>query len=205
MPHAVVRLYTDSGPLIGVLREREDEVRDIMTSVPGFISYGIMDTGKGAISVTTCQDKAGTDESIQRAAKWIKENLPDAKIDPPQIHEGDNVVRFDAEGLPASARGASSHLAVRIFSEPAPEGLRDRMDDVRALMTAVPGFRAYAAVDTGHGGVSIIVGADKSVTDEVARRMREFVRTTFPDSAERTPQVIEAEGVFRFDAQAAPV
>src|SRR5262245_58780008 len=41
MPHAVVRLYTDSGPLIGMLKERQDEVRDIMTGVPGFMSYGI--------------------------------------------------------------------------------------------------------------------------------------------------------------------
>src|SRR6478609_336507 len=116
MPHAVVRVYTDSGPLIGVLREREDEVRGIMTSVPGFIGYGIMDTGKGAVSVTICQDKAGTDESIQRAARWIKENLPDATIDPPQIFEGDNVVSFNAEGLPASGR-SGAHLTVRIFSE----------------------------------------------------------------------------------------
>src|SRR5215831_18679140 len=42
MPNAVVRLYTDSGPLIGMLKERQDEVRDIMTGVPGFMSYGIM-------------------------------------------------------------------------------------------------------------------------------------------------------------------
>jgi hypothetical protein len=34
MPHSVVRLYTESGPLVGMLREREDEVRDLMTSIP---------------------------------------------------------------------------------------------------------------------------------------------------------------------------
>jgi len=189
-----------------MLKEREDEVRDIMTGVPGFMSYGIMDTGKGAVSVTTCQDKAGTDESIQRAARWIKENLPDAKIDPPRILEGEQVVRFNAEGLSTSARG-DAHLVVRIFSGPPPDGLRDRMDEVRTLMTAVPGFRTYVVVDTGHGqgGVSFIVGKDRSVTDEVSRRMAEFVRSQWPDFKREPPQVIEAEGVFRFDAQAAPV
>jgi hypothetical protein len=202
MPHAVVRLYTDSGPLIGVLREREGEVRDIMTSVPGFISYGIMDTGTGAISVTTCQDKAGTDESIRRAAKWINENLPDAKIDPPQIFEGDNVIRFDAQDLPTTIRG-SAHLSVRIFDAPPPAGLIERMDEARAVMRAVPGFRAYTAIANQTGGVSITAAADKAACDAVGNAMRDFIRTNFP-TRQGPQQVIEADGVFRFDAQPTP-
>ena len=53
------------------------------------------------------------------------------------------------------------------------------MDEGRTLMTAVPGFRTYVVVETGHcqGGVSFIVGKDKSVTDEVSRRMAEFVQS----------------------------
>jgi hypothetical protein len=72
-----------------------------------------MDTGKGAVGVTSCQDQRLVRTSRSgAAAKWIKENLPDAKIDPPQILECDDVVRFDAEGLPTSTR-AGAHLAVR--------------------------------------------------------------------------------------------
>jgi len=206
MPHSVVRVYTESGPLIGMLREREGEVRDIMTSIPGFVMYGIMDTGRGAVSVTTCEDKAGTDESIKRAADWIKANLPaGAKIDPPRILEGDLFASFRHDGPPREPRGA--HLAVRIFSQPAPEGRKDRMDAVRALMAAVPGFRSYAAIDTDTGGVvSVIAGDDKATTDEIGNRMREFVTSLAGGQPPRTPpEIIEATGVFRFDAQAAPV
>jgi hypothetical protein len=166
--------------------------------------YGIMDTGQGAVSVTTCENKAGTDESIKRAADWIKVNLPDTKIDPPRILEGEQVANIRHEGPPREPRGA--HLAVRIFSQPAPEGLKERMDDVRALMTAVPGFRSYGVVETEEGGVSVIVGDDKAATDEVGNRMREFVTSLAGGRPTRTPpEIIEATGVFRFDAQAAPV
>jgi hypothetical protein len=201
MPHSVVRLYSDSGPLVARLRESEAEVRAIMHSVPGFLTYGIMDTGGGAISVTTCEDKAGTDESIARAAEWIKTNLPEAKIAPPRIIEGEGIFRFQAEGIQP---GGHAHLAVRIFSDAAPPGLRQREAEVRELMTAVSGFRSYTVVDTGSGGVTIIAGEDKDATDEVSRRMREFVQAQYPDFTRTPPQVIEAEGVFRFDAQAAP-
>ena len=200
MPHVVVRVYEDSGPLIGVLREREGEVRDIMTSVPGFVMYGIMDTGGGAVSVTVCEDRAGTDESIARAARWIKTNLPDARIDPPRILQGEAVVRFQAEGIPDRA----AHLAVRIFNEPAPPGLRDHTDAIRELMTTAPGFRAYMAVETDGSGISIIAGDDKAATDAIAERMLKFVTTRYPEMQPRTmAQLIEGTGIFRFDAQVA--
>lgn len=202
MPHSVVRLYSDSGPLIAKIRESEAEVQAIMRSVPGFLTYGIMDTGGGAISVTTCDDKAGTDESVARAAAWIKANLPDAKIAPPRIIEGEAVFRFDANGYQPRGR---AHLVVRIFSEAAPPGLRQREAEVRQLISGVAGFRSYAVVDTGGGGLTIIAGNDKAATDEVSRRIREFVQAQYPNFTRTPPQVIEAEGVFRFDAQTAPV
>jgi hypothetical protein len=200
MPHCVARLYNDSGPLIGAIKEREAEVRDIMTSVPGFISYAIIDTGQGAISLTTCQDKAGCDESIQRAADWIKTNLPDAKIDPPRILEGEPMFRFTAEQVSDNR----PHVVARIFSDPPPPGLKEREGEVRELMTAVPGFRAYNAIDLGNGGITLVVGEDKAATDEIGRRMREYVQATAPGVLRATPQIIEGEGVFRFEARAAP-
>lgn len=199
MPHCVVRVYNNSGPLISAVRERESEVREIMTGTPGFVSWAIIDTGKGALSITVCDDKVGTDDSSARAAAWIKANLRDAKIDPPQMLEGEQVVRFAGEGFDATTR---PHLVVRIFSEPAPAGLMERMDEARALMTAVPGFRAYTVIRTATGGVSVTAAQDKEASDAVGQAMREFVLAINPDR--RPPQVIEGEGVFRFAAQAAP-
>ena len=45
------------------------------------------------MTVTVCEDKAGTDESSRRAAEWVKENVS-ATADPPAISEGDTVLHF---------------------------------------------------------------------------------------------------------------
>jgi hypothetical protein len=43
--------------------------------------------------VTVCQDKAGTDESSQRVAEWVKENFS-PRVDPPAITEGSTFLQF---------------------------------------------------------------------------------------------------------------
>jgi hypothetical protein len=197
-------VYKDAGPLIGVLREREAEVRDIMTSVPGFLMYGLMETGGGGIvSLTICKDRAGTDESIARAAEWIMTNTPaGTKIDPPQIVQGEPVVRFQAEGIPD--RGA--HVAMRIFGSPTPPGLSDRADAIREFMAGMPGFRSYTAVASDGGGLSIITGDDKAATDKIGERMLQFVTSTYPEVQPRpVAQLIEGTSLFRFEAQVARV
>jgi hypothetical protein len=100
---------------------------------------------------------------------------------------------------------SGAHVAVRIISEPIPPGLRERQDDIRALMTAVDGFYTFGVIGTeGGGGVSFIAGKDKATTDELVSRIREWVQAQYSDVPLRTPQVIEGEGLYRFVAQAAP-
>jgi hypothetical protein len=50
-------------------------------------------SGAGGVTVTICEDKAGTDESSRRAADWVKENVS-TTADPPAITEGDTVLQF---------------------------------------------------------------------------------------------------------------
>ena len=52
-------------------------------------------TGDGGISVTVCQDKAGTDESVQVAADWIRQNIT-TQSNPPVISEGSTIVQFNS-------------------------------------------------------------------------------------------------------------
>jgi hypothetical protein len=47
------------------------------------------------VTVTVCEDKAGTDESSRRAADWVKDNVS-ATADPPTITEGDTVLQFSS-------------------------------------------------------------------------------------------------------------
>jgi hypothetical protein len=59
-----------------------------MRPISGFVSYTLIDTSEGGVSVTVCRDKKGTDESVRVAADWIKKNLPNVGASAPSIKEG---------------------------------------------------------------------------------------------------------------------
>jgi hypothetical protein len=88
--HAVTRSYTGSGAkeLIDLLEQRTSEVEGILRAVTGFVAYTLIRTDDGGVTVTVCQDKAGTDESIRMARDWIRENASDLGTSPPAISEG---------------------------------------------------------------------------------------------------------------------
>ncbi len=88
--HAVIRSYSGSGAkeLFDLLEQRKTEVESIIRSVTGFVAYSLIRTNDGGVTVTVCQDKVGTDESIQVARDWIQENAADLGSSPPTILEG---------------------------------------------------------------------------------------------------------------------
>jgi len=88
--HAVVRTYSGSGAkeLFDILEERKGEVESIIRSVTGFVGYTLIRTDNGGVTVTVCQDKAGTDESLRVARDWIQENASDLDTSPPAVSEG---------------------------------------------------------------------------------------------------------------------
>ena len=74
--HAVVRSYSGTGAkeLFDLLVQRKADVEALIRGVTGFVAYTLVQTADGGISVTVCQDKAGADESLQRAREWIQAN-----------------------------------------------------------------------------------------------------------------------------------
>lgn len=93
--HVVVRSYSGQGAseLFDAMEQREEDVKELITGVPGFVSYAAFRSGDGVMTVTACQDQAGTDESSNRAAAWVKENVS-ASVDPPEITEGSTFLQF---------------------------------------------------------------------------------------------------------------
>jgi hypothetical protein len=93
--YVVTRSYSGQGgsALFDALAEREDDVRALISNVPGFTSYAAFRNDGGGQTVTVCQDKAGTDESSRRAAEWVKENIS-VTVDPPMVTEGSTVLHF---------------------------------------------------------------------------------------------------------------
>jgi hypothetical protein len=88
--HAVVRSYSGSGAkeLFDLIKQREAEVEGVIRSCTGFVSWLCIGTDDGGVTVTVCQDKTGTDESIQIARAWIRENASDLATNPPAVSEG---------------------------------------------------------------------------------------------------------------------
>jgi len=95
--YAMVRSYSGNGAseLFDQLEQRNDEIKELIGGVPGFVSYTAFRTGDGGSTVTVCEDKTGTDESARRAAEWVKENIS-ATTNPPVITEGGTVAYFNS-------------------------------------------------------------------------------------------------------------
>ena len=95
--YAMVRSYSGDGAseLFDQLEQRNDEIKELIGGVPGFVSYTAFRSGDGGSTVTVCQDKAGTDESARRAAEWVKANIS-ATATSPVISEGGTVAYFSS-------------------------------------------------------------------------------------------------------------
>jgi len=92
--HITMRYYTAASALGDAMAANTDAIRQLITTVPGFVSYYAIRNGDVVTSVTVCQDKAGTDESTKRAAAWVKENVKGG-VSAPSINEGDTFVQFN--------------------------------------------------------------------------------------------------------------
>ncbi len=91
--YAVIRQYSGASKLIDQLESRKDDVERVIRGVTGLVSYTMLRTDDGGVSVTVCQDKAGTDESVRLAAEWIRENITGTS-NPPVISEGNTILQL---------------------------------------------------------------------------------------------------------------
>lgn len=96
--HAVVRNYTGAPGFADELNKHQKDIESLIGTVPGFIAYYLMKTSDGATSVTICQSRAGCAETNQRAAEWIRTNLPRLQVSAPQIIDGSVLFNFEQTG-----------------------------------------------------------------------------------------------------------
>jgi hypothetical protein len=92
--YIVVRTWANAAALADAMQQKQQEVTDIISGVPGFVAYYATRAGDTLTSVTVCDSHAGTQESTRRAGEWVKQNLTGAAIGAPQITEGETFVQF---------------------------------------------------------------------------------------------------------------
>ena len=92
---AVLRRYSGQGAseVFDALERNTSEVERLLRGVPGFVGYTLIRSGDGGVSVTVCQDKAGTDESSRVAAGWVRQNVP-ATVNAPEVVEGNVILHL---------------------------------------------------------------------------------------------------------------
>ncbi len=94
--HAVIRSYANAGSkkLFDLLEQRKADVEAEIRKVPGLVSYTLLRTGDGGVSVTVCQDKAGADESVKIARDWVQKNASNVGAHPPAVAEGSVILQI---------------------------------------------------------------------------------------------------------------
>ena len=91
--YVTVRRYKNAAGLMDAMRARANEVEDVISSIPGFVSYFATRDGDSMTSISVFDDKAGCDESTRQAAQWVRDNvqpMPGA----PEVSGGEVLLNF---------------------------------------------------------------------------------------------------------------
>ena len=92
----VVGAYSGKGAkeLFDLLEADKSGVEELTRSVKRLVSYTLARSGDWGYSVTVCDDRAGIDESVQKAKVWIAENAAEVEAAAPKVSEGAVIVHL---------------------------------------------------------------------------------------------------------------
>ena len=94
--YATVRRYEGVSDPSEVARIVNEGFLPIIREIPRFVDYYFADAGDGVmISTSVFEDQSGAEESTNRAAEYVRQNMTSILPNPPQITAGE-VVAFEA-------------------------------------------------------------------------------------------------------------
>jgi hypothetical protein len=191
--YSIIRQYHGDAAVQDELARRVGEsAREIITTIPGFISYALGVDGKGTlVTVGHYDDKAGADESSRRAAAWVRENASDLGVNPPSITEGELRLRRVAPEV------EPKYGVIRRYQvDPGnlDEIIRRASEGFVQLITQAPGFATYNIVDAGNGTVVTISSfANKEQAENSTRQAAEWVQQNLASLVPNPPEVTSAD------------
>ena len=92
--HTVIRTYLNQPELADTLKKHRKDIEQTMGAISGFVSYTIIKIPDGAVALTTCETRAGCEDSSKRAGEWLRQNLPQLKVKPPVVVQVEVCVQF---------------------------------------------------------------------------------------------------------------
>jgi hypothetical protein len=78
--HVVIRRYSGAAQLMGEMERRKD--------------YAVRSGADVLVTITVCDDRAGTDESNRLAREWVQQNVPGVSMGPPEVIDGQAFIEF---------------------------------------------------------------------------------------------------------------
>ena len=88
--YATVRRYEGVTNPGEVGRQVRETFLPLISEIPGFVAYYLVDAGGGVIiSTSVFQDKAASEESNRRASEWIRESRASLLPNLPQVTAGE--------------------------------------------------------------------------------------------------------------------
>ena len=89
--HASIRKYRINSDAVAALAVRvEDGFIPIISRLPGFVSYMVVDGGDGIVaSISVFENEEAAEQSNAAAAAWVKENLSDVISEAPEVTAGE--------------------------------------------------------------------------------------------------------------------
>ncbi len=93
--HASIRRYVvHPGAMEKIAKQINDGFLPIVHSIPGFVAYYVVDARHGTgISFSIFEDQAGAERSAAASREYIKENLASLFPNPPEITDGEVLVK----------------------------------------------------------------------------------------------------------------
>jgi hypothetical protein len=90
--YAVIRRYEGVTEPAEAGRRVEAEFLPLLRQVTGFVAYYWVDAGDGVmVSTSVFEDRAGADESTERARDFVQRSLSSLLPHPPQVTAGEVV------------------------------------------------------------------------------------------------------------------
>ncbi|MFF8381657.1 hypothetical protein ACF07V_36815 [Streptomyces sp. NPDC015661] len=87
--YAVIRRYEGVTDSAEAGRRVDEGFVPLLRRVPGFVAYYWVDAGDGVmVSTSVFEDQTGAEESIERAAEFVRNNLAPLLPNGPQVTAG---------------------------------------------------------------------------------------------------------------------
>ncbi|MBL1110336.1 hypothetical protein JK361_38280 [Streptomyces sp. 5-8] len=87
--YAVVRRYEGVTDPVEAGRRVDEGFVPLLRRIPGFVAYYWVDGGDGVmVSTSVFEDPGGAEESVERAADFVRDHLTSLLPTPPQVTAG---------------------------------------------------------------------------------------------------------------------